>query len=33
MGVLNCGITRVEKERKYQICEAEVKFLARKFTV
>lgn len=33
MLVLNCGITRIEKERKYQNCETEVKFLARKFTV
>jgi len=32
MEVLNCGITGVEKERKYQNCETEVKFLARKFT-
>jgi len=33
MEVLNSGITGVEKERKYQNCETEVRFLARKFTV
>jgi hypothetical protein len=33
MGVLNCGVTRIEKERKYQHCETQVRFLAGKFTV